>query len=35
MEKLEFLWHWHFLLGLLVGWFLAPHLNKIVSKFKK
>lgn len=35
MEKLEFLWHWHFLLGVVVGFFALPHLVNFVKKFLK
>jgi len=35
MENLAFLLQWHFLLGVVVGWFVGPYLTKLVSKFKK
>jgi hypothetical protein len=35
MEQFEFLWHWHFLLGVLVGFVVGPHVHKLISKFKK
>jgi uncharacterized membrane-anchored protein YhcB (DUF1043 family) len=35
MEQLEFLWHWHFLLGVVVGVVVGPHILKLVSKIKK
>lgn len=35
MEKLDFLWHWHFLLGVSVGFFALPHLVNFVKKFLK
>jgi hypothetical protein len=35
MEQLEFLWHWHFLLGVVVGFVVGPHILKLVSKIKK
>jgi hypothetical protein len=35
MEILDFLLHWQFWAGVLVGWVASPHLNKLVSKFKK
>jgi|OM-RGC.v1.039894093 hypothetical protein len=35
MEQLEFLWHWHFLLGVAVGVVVGPHILKLVSKLKK
>ena len=35
MENLDFLWHWHFLLGVAVGFFSLPHLVNFVKKFLK
>ena len=35
MENLDFLWHWHFLLGVAVGFFAVPHLVNFVKKFLK
>jgi len=35
MEQLEFLWHWYFLLGVVVGVVVGPHILKLVSKIKK
>jgi len=35
MEQLSFLWHWHFLLGLLLGWKVLPYLIDFVKKFIK
>jgi hypothetical protein len=35
MEQLEFLVHWHFLLGVVVGVVVGPHILKLVSKLKK
>ncbi len=35
MENLNFLWHWHFLSGVAVGFFLVPHLVNFAKKFLK
>jgi len=35
MEQIEFLWHWHFLLGVAAGVVLGPHLLKLLGKLKK
>lgn len=35
MEVLAFLVHLPFWLGVLVGFFAAPIINKLVAKFKK
>jgi hypothetical protein len=35
METIEFLWHWHFLLGVLVGVVAVPHITKLLGKLKK
>jgi len=35
MEQLEFLWHWHFLLGVFVGIVVGPHVRNLFSKLKK
>jgi len=35
MEQLAFILHWHFLLGVVVGVVVGPHIKNFVSKFKK
>ncbi len=35
MEQLSFLWHWHFLTGLAVGYFVLPHVVNFVKGFLK
>jgi hypothetical protein len=35
METIEFLWHWHFLLGVVVGFVVVPHITKLLGKLKK
>lgn len=35
MENFEFLWHWHFLLGVVVGVVVGPHIKGLLGKFKK
>ncbi len=35
MENLNFLLHWHFLSGVVVGFFALPHVVNFVKKFVK
>lgn len=35
MDQISFLWHWHFLLGAAVGYFLLPHVVNFVKGFLK
>jgi len=35
MEILNFVLHWSFLGGVIVGWLASPFINKLVSKIKK
>ena len=35
MEQLAFILQWHFLLGVVVGVVVGPHIKNLVSKFKK
>ena len=35
MENFEFLWHWHFLLGVVVGVVVGPHIKNLLGKLKK